>query len=108
MAGMGDDLTNFLGQGDGYSFVRVDLEYPLARTGLDAGVAPGSLDLPGAFDQVFGVARGNRAGVIGAAVEHHDNLVGEGQPVEAGDELGRFVVCHYQNGEPGRRHAVAP
>ena len=60
MAGMANDLANFLCQGAGHPLVGVDLEYPLARTGLDAGVAPGPFDLPGAFDEVIGHRWGTR------------------------------------------------
>ncbi len=86
----------------GDALVGVDLEDPVGRAGVDAGIAPLALDVPASFEQAVGVAAGDLARPVGAFVEHDDDLVREAQRVEAIGELLLFVVCHDEGRQPDR------
>src|SRR5579863_4881727 len=68
-AGPRGDLADFRRQFRRHPFVGVDFDNPPAATEVDAGVAARTLALPGALDDPVGVAEGDRARAVGAAVE---------------------------------------
>ena len=98
VAGTGrDGRTDFSSQSVRHALVGIDLEYPLAATGLYAGIPPVALDRPIAVDQTIGEPRGNIARAVGAVIEQHDNLVSKGKPLQAVGKLS-FLVANGDNG----------
>src|SRR5689334_4879870 len=91
-----DDGPYFGGELGANPLVGVDFENPFAAAGGDAGVAARPLAFPGALDDPVGELAGDLRRAVVAAVEHDDDLVGEGEPGEAVAELGLLVAGDHQ------------
>ena len=94
-----------------HALVGVHLQNPVAGAGIDAGIATLAFQLPGAFQHAGGAApaqrpAGDGAASVGAAVEHHHQLVGRRQALQAGGQARRLVPGHHQRAH--LRIAVTP
>src|SRR5438270_1650836 len=99
--------SDFGGKLGRYPLVGVDFENPFTGAGVDPGVPPWPLALPGAFDEAIGEAQGDLARAIATAVEHDDDLVGKPEAGQTIGELAFFIIGDDQSGKPQLIHAAA-
>src|SRR5438477_12696149 len=76
---MFDDGSDLVSETRRDALVGVDLDDPLATAGGNAGIAARTFALPGALDDFVGEFAGDVRRAVGAAIEHDDDLVGEGE-----------------------------
>src|SRR5271169_6749522 len=94
--GVGDRGADFSREFGRDALVRVDLQNPIAAAGVDARHAPRPFDLPGTFEDARAVAQSDRLRAVRAAVEDHDDLIGETQAIETFGELVFLVARHHE------------
>src|SRR5579862_1149928 len=91
--------ADFVSQRLRYALVGIDLEHPDAGAGIDAGMPAGPFALPGALHQIGGEQARDLFRLVGAAVEHDDDLVAEMHRLQTLGELSLFVVYHDDRGK---------
>ena len=104
--GGGDDLAYFHRQFCGYPFIGIHFQNPVALAGGEAGIAAVAFKLPRSFYQAAGMARGDGLSAVAAVVEHHHDLVGECQTIEAVRDPVFLVMGHHQRRESAFAHGV--
>ena len=87
----------------GDALVGIDFKNPVTCAGIDPGMTTRPFERPGALDDRPAVALGDRARAVGAAVEHHHDLVGEAQRLQAVRELTFLVARDHEGREAGAR-----
>ena len=96
----------------GHALVGIDLQSPVAAADCDPGMAARPFERPGAVHDRRAEALGDRPRLVGAAVEHDHDLVGEVERFQTVRELPGLVARDHEGRQAraGRRprHAASP
>ena len=94
-----DRAANFLGERRRHALIRIDLDDPVAATSIEARIAARAFELPSTLDDLGAEAARDLGRAISRTIEHHNDLVGETQPLQAGAELRLLVARDNDRGE---------